>query len=404
MIHQNNNSHCSLWLLITAFFFLNIFLGIIDNCLAISTNPVEDLKEQLNPELSDRQANFSFPPGNSLYYYANMTSDNLAPLQTRSNSNLNGREVIVWPIKTKVGVELDQISAINQKDQNFDVVANIWMHWTDPKLAFSPRECNCSYKFYRSIDQFVQEYGSSFPEFMISNQQGNRWTQNEIIVVEPNGTATYFERFWVKLQAPDFNFRKYPLDKQDFYIRIDSLYPEDYYSYEIWPEKSDIGRQLGEEEWYITASDANVSSVDIQGSNSRSSFHFQAQRHLSYYALRILIPIFVIVLISWVTLFLKDYGKRADIAGGNLLLFIAFNFTIGSDLPKLGYLTFLDWIMFFTFILTALMFIYNISLKLLETRDKKELAERIDKRMVWIYPILYFIAAYLIPMFLNRHF
>jgi len=233
MIHQNNNSHCSLWLLITAFFFLNIFLGIIDNCLAISTNPVEDLKGQLNPELSDRRANFSFPPGNSLSYYANMTSDNLAPLQTRSNSNLNGREVIVWPIKTKVGVELDQISAINQKDQNFDVVANIWMHWTDPKLAFSPRECNCSYKFYRSIDQFVQEYGSSFPEFMISNQQGNRWTQNEIIVVEPNGTATYFERFWVKLQAPDFNFRKYPLDKQDFYIRIDSLYPEDYYSYEI---------------------------------------------------------------------------------------------------------------------------------------------------------------------------
>jgi hypothetical protein len=50
------------------------------------------------------------------------------------------------------------------------------------------------------------------------------------------------------------------------------------------------------------------------------------------------------------------------------------------------------------------MFIYNISLKLLETRDKKELAERIDKRMVWIYPILYFIAAYLIPMFLNRLF
>jgi hypothetical protein len=160
---------------------------------------------------------------------------------------------------------------------------------------------------------------------------------------------------------------------------------------------------LGEEEWNITASDANVSSVDIQGSNSRSSFHFQAQRHLSYYALRILIPIFVLVLISWVTLFLKDYGKRADIAGGNLLLFISFNFTIASDLPRLGYLTFLDWIMFFTFILTALMFIYNIALKLLESRDNKEMAKHIDRIMIWLYPPLYFTASYLVPLFLYKH-
>jgi hypothetical protein len=160
---------------------------------------------------------------------------------------------------------------------------------------------------------------------------------------------------------------------------------------------------LGEEEWYITASDANVSSVVNQEANSRSSSHIQAQRHLPYYALRILFPIIIIVLISWLTLFLKDYGKRADIAGGNLLLFIAFNFTIASDLPRPGYLTFLDWIMFFTFILTALMFIYNIALKLLESRDKKEMAEHIDRIMIWLYPPLYFTASYLVPLFLYKH-
>ncbi|MCJ7443002.1 MAG: hypothetical protein MUO26_00460 [Methanotrichaceae archaeon] len=76
------------------------------------------------------------------------------------------------------------------------------MTWNDPELAFSPQECN------RSINQFIQEYGPTFPEFTISNQQGNRWTQNQIIVINPDGTATYFERFWVKLQAPDFDFRR----------------------------------------------------------------------------------------------------------------------------------------------------------------------------------------------------
>jgi hypothetical protein len=56
-----------------------------------------------------------------------------------------------------------------------------------------------------------------------------------------------------------------------FYIHIDSLYPEDYYLYEKWPEKTEIGKQLGEEEWYITASDTNISNINIQDSNSRYS-------------------------------------------------------------------------------------------------------------------------------------
>jgi len=315
-----------------------------------------------------------------------------APEVLSGSRRPSGQGIVAEPIKVKSGVELDQITAVNQKEENFDIVANIWMEWTDPELAFSSQECNCSFKVYRSIDQFVQEYGSTFPEFTISNQQGNRWTQNRIIVVYPDGRAIYFERFWVKLQAPDFNFRNYPLDRQDFYIHIDSLYPEEYYFYENWPEKTAIGEQLGEEEWYITASDTNVSSIRIQDLNSRFSFHFQAQRHLIYYAFRILLPIFIIVFISWVIFFLKDYGKRADIAGANLLLFIAFNFTISSELPRLGYLTLLDWFLFFTFVLTALIFVYNLSLKLLEIHNKKDLAERIDRIMVWLYPLLYIIA------------
>jgi hypothetical protein len=403
MKHQNNHRSGRLWSLVMAFSVLYVLSGVMGNSMATYANSVEDLGGHIESETANFYQNASLPQGKSPSFNAGMTSNNFT-LVGKNNSSEKKRHTIAEPIKIKVGVELDQISAVNQKDENFDVVANIRMQWTDPHLAFNPQDCDCSYKFYRSIDQFVQEYGSAFPEFTISNQQGNRWTQNEIVAVQPNGTATYFERFWVKLQAPDFNFRKYPLDSQDFYIHIDSLYPENFYAYELWPEKTSIGKQLGEEEWYITASDTNVSSIENQGSNSRYSFHFQAQRHLSYYVLRILLPIFVIVLISWITLFLKDYGKRADIAGGNLLLFIAFNFTIGSDLPKLGYLTFLDWIMFFTFILTALMFIYNISLKLLEIRDKKGLAERIDKMMVWLYPPLYFVAAYLIPVFLYRHF
>jgi len=322
-----------------------------------------------------------------------------APGVLAGNEPPGGRPVLQKPIPVKVGIQLDQITSVDQVSENFAAVADIWMEWTDPALAFSPDECGCRVKIYRSIDDFVEAEGSRWPEFTLFNQQAQRWTQNQLVVVQPDGTTTYFEHFWTTLQAPDFNFRAYPFDTQDFYIRIDSLYPEELYIYEPWPEKTAIGTQLGEEEWYIISNDTSISTVEITTENSRYSFHFEAARHLTFYILRILLPILIIILLTYITFLLKDYGKRADIASANLLLFIAFNFTIAGDLPHLGYLTFLDAILIATFVITGATVAYNLYLRWLATEAEKEIAERIDRMMVWFYPAAY-VAALILALLL----
>jgi len=322
-----------------------------------------------------------------------------APGVLAGNEPPGGRLVLQEPMPVEVGVELDQITDVDQVSENFAVVANIWMEWTDPALAFSPDECGCRVKIYRSINDFVAAEGSRWPEFTLINQQVQRWTQNQIILVQPDGTTTYFERFWTTFQAPDFNFRAYPFDTQDFYIRIDSLYPEELYVYEPWPEKTAVGTQLGEEEWYITSNDTNISTVQITTGNSRYSFHFAAARHLTFYLLRILLPILIIILLTYITFLLKDYGKRADVASANLLLFIAFNFTIAGNLPHLGYLTFLDAILVATFVITGATVAYNLYLRWLATEAQKEIAERIDRVMIWFYPAAYIAALILALLF-----
>ncbi len=303
-----------------------------------------------------------------------------------------GRTVLQEPLVVKVGFELDQITGVDQKSENFGVVGNIWMEWTDPELAFSPDECNCNYKLYRSIDDFVEAEGTRWPEFTLFNQQERRWTQNVLILVTPDGTATYFERFWVTLQAPDFNFREYPFDEQQFYVRIDSIYAENFYVYTPWEEKTAVGSQLGEEEWYITEYNTTIDQVNLTNVNSRFSFGFLAQRHLEFYILRILIPIGIIIVLTYIPFLLRDYGKRADIASANLLLFIAFNFTIANDLPRLGYLTLLDSILVTTFVISGLTVVYNLYLKWLATKEQMEIAEHIDRIMIWLYPVAYLIA------------
>jgi hypothetical protein len=237
---------------------------------------------------------------------------------------------------------------------------------------------------------------TEWPTFTVFNQQGRRDSQAQTIVVEPNGHAIYVERFSATLQAPDFNFEQFPFDTQQFYIRIKSVFPEEFFVFSDLENFSSLGEQLGEEEWVV---DNFETFVDTHDNSSRYSFGFTAYRHLTFYLFRIFVPVLVIIIVSWFTFFLKDYGKRVDVASANLLLFIAFNFTISNDLPRLGYLTLLDTILISTFVVTALVIVFNVYLKRLEVDGKKNFANTIDKYMIWIYPLAYFVAFGIVSYF-----
>jgi hypothetical protein len=94
-------------------------------------------------------------------------------------------------------------------------------------------------------------------------------------------------------------------------------------------------------------------------------------------------------MVSWFIFFLGDYSKRIDIATTNLLLFIAFNFVISGDLPRLGYLTFLDEVLASTFVVTGLIVMANVFLRRLEMSGRTALAGTIDRYVLWCYPIIY---------------
>lgn len=287
---------------------------------------------------------------------------------------------------------LEQIIEVDQQSEFFTTVANLQMEWRDPSLAFNPEDCNCDFKVFSENqfqDYFLSFVNSKWPDFTFRNQQGNRWAQNRNVILYHDGRAVYSERFTTDFQV-DFDFRQFPFDTQEFFIRIDSILPEEFYKYFNMEQVSRVSTDTGEDEFILEELSVEISNASTSnGIVSSYIFSFEAPRHLSYYIFRIFVPILLIVLISWVTFFLKNYTHRIEVASANLLLFIAFSFSLAENYPRLGYLTFLDAVMAIMFIINSLVIVYNVWLRRLEMNDKVDMLERVDDVLDWVYPLIY---------------
>ena len=260
-----------------------------------------------------------------------------APDVLTGQAQPQGNKVLEAPIEVKTGLRILRISAVDSQNENFSVLGSMRMDWTDPALAFSPDTCNCTVKLYtdKEFDRFLADVGSRWPAFTFFNQLGNRWVASRAAAIWPDGRVRYAESFNTTFQA-DFDFRQYPFDTQTFPIYLDLVYPTTSYTLADLPGYSEIDPAHGEDEFIITEFTATASTAAPSAADnpvSRMTFSFSAPRHLNYYVLQVFLPIILIILISWFTFFLRDYTRRIEAAGANILLFHRVQLEPGRQLP-----------------------------------------------------------------------
>jgi hypothetical protein len=100
---------------------------------------------------------------------------------------------------------------------------------------------------------------------------------------------------------------------------------------------------------------------------SKANIEIQIERQHGYYIYKVIIPILLILMVCWSVVWVhpKELESRLTITIVCLLSLIAYNFVIDSELPKLEYLTVMDWIILISyFYATIPNFISVISFRL----------------------------------------
>ncbi len=89
------------------------------------------------------------------------------------------------PIEVGAALQLDQVTGVDQKAENFSIVGTFIMSWKDEDFAFDPDECGCEEKLFNTaqFEEWTRENELIWPRFLFYNQQGNRWIQEDVFVV-----------------------------------------------------------------------------------------------------------------------------------------------------------------------------------------------------------------------------
>jgi hypothetical protein len=185
----------------------------------------------------------------------------------------------------------------------------------------------------------------------------------------------------------NYNLRNFPFDKQKLKIWIhQTINTIEYYH----ATASDLthknlikfsSKENNIPGWNVTKLEVNYKTTEIDKRIFDGlELSMDIERKSSYYIFKIIFPIILILMVCWSAVWIdpKEIESRLTVTIVCLLSLIAYNFVIDSELPKLEYLTIMDYIILVSYIYATIpnfLSIYSFELQ----KKNKKLTERYEQ-------------------------
>lgn len=299
-------------------------------------------------------------------------------LQTDVRPDREGPPTIV-----ETGIRMADLREIDDIAQTISVDFAILQVWQDNRLSHLE---GCR----------VDIASIWYPEFVLLNsgRTFQRWPERASI--GPDGTVTYIQRISGTLSSYH-NLHDFPFDEQRFTIRF---FPLNYDTSEMALKVNEVFTGMSEvlniSDWKVEGVEGIISERQLLAfEEARAQFEFviEASRIESFYVWKVILPLSLIVFMSWCVFWIDpaQYGSQIGLSATSMLTMIAFIFATTNILPALGYFTTLDVFIAGSTVLVFLSLIVSLSTSYLISIGSKNGARRLDKACRIVFPLVFLI-------------
>jgi hypothetical protein len=239
------------------------------------------------------------------------------------------------------------------------------------------------------------------PRMLIANRGGIvQKSLPEVVEIEPDGSVTYRQRYTGPLSQP-LKLSQFPFDQHDFTIQFiaPGFFPKEL-QFVAAPSISApqiiggaIYTDLSLPDWEVLKYVAEtrpyrpIKEIEVPG----FVFEFTAKRFALYYIWQVIVPLVLIVMMSWGAFYIDptNAGAQIGVATSSMLTLIAYRFMLGQLIPRLPYMTRLDYFTLGSTILVFLTLLEVIITTNLALREKTKIARKIDLWCRVVFPAVF---------------
>ena len=281
-----------------------------------------------------------------------------------------------------VGAVLD-IDKINSAEQNFTLNFYAIFRWLDPRLVHDGPGSSL-----RDLSEVWN------PRLTILNTQKYWANTRDEVEVSPEGQVTYRLHIFGDFSQP-LELRDFPQDRHVFEVPVVAAgYQADEIVFIPDPRMdSFMAEKLSVADWKVR--DMRGSPREVTFANGLKLpgfvFSFEGTRLLHHYVIKAIIPLCLIVMMSWVVFWInpEQVSNQLSVAVTTVLTLIAYHIALSGRLPEIPYLTHMDKFLFSSTVLVFMALIEVVITSHLSSTNQMALARRIDLTARWAFPLLF---------------
>ena len=287
--------------------------------------------------------------------------------------------------KVYVGIIVLDVTRVNDIDQTFHMDFILSISWKDPRVVQEKKDSVTGRTY--SMDEIWHPYATIFNERDLKSKLRN------IFRVDGSGNVQYMQRFIGELSCP-LDLRGFPLDRQTLPVNLISIrYGPEEVEFIADKKRTTLRKVLSVAGWAISLIEPMITTeyFDVQDRHLvRFDFRLKASRLSSFYFLKMLIPLALIIFMAWTVFWIDPslISVQIGVSTASVFSLILFQYRLGQLLPPVPYLTRIDQFVQGATIIIFLALAETIFTSRLAKKGKERLGRKIDVWGRWTYLIL----------------